>query len=178
MDVADPMDDADLAAIERALIILVRRADHPRSHARLERRAGVSLERTSYVVLARVHDGESLRLSDLASGLGVDLSTASRQVARLAELGLVARDDDPADRRAAALRVTRRGRDILRRLRAARRERLGELLAGWTARDRAELARLLGSFADILVASADEEALVAGGRDPAGGRALSGPPAT
>jgi DNA-binding MarR family transcriptional regulator len=143
--------DRDVADIEQALVALVRRSNDVRAHARLEHRAGTQLGRAAYVVLARIADAEPLRLSDLAAAVGIDLSTASRQVTRLAELGLVERTGDDADRRAAALRLTRAGRATLNRFRAARHEWLTGVLAGWSAAERATFARLLTRFTGELV---------------------------
>ena len=56
-----------------------------------------------------------IRMSALASRLGVGLSTVSGNIDRLAEMGLVARHDDPADRRQVVITLTDKGQEIVER---------------------------------------------------------------
>ena len=56
-----------------------------------------------------------IRMSALAAGLGVGLSTVSGAVDRLSEMDLVVRRDDPADRRQVAVALTDRGREVMDR---------------------------------------------------------------
>ena len=70
-------------------------------------------------------------------------SCSQRKGAPVSELGLVAREPDPADGRASLVRLTEEGRARFRRVRDARRERYVSKLAGWDRREIAELARLL-----------------------------------
>lgn len=73
----------------------------------------------------------SWRMHELAAGLGVDQSTATRTVAPLAELELVTRDLDPDDRRCVVVAATgtgrRRSRTIAERRRAAMRDVVGRM---------------------------------------------------
>ncbi len=113
---ADP-----IAQLEDALIALVRRANDPRGNRALNRAAGTDIERAAAVMLARVDELEPARLSDLACAAGVDVSTASRQVARLVEDGYVQRRPDPDDGRATAHSLTDAGREARAAIVAARR---------------------------------------------------------
>lgn len=139
-------DDPAVEELERALTVLFRRGNQPRTHERLVARAGISLDRSSYAVLARVDEAGRVRVSELADMLGVDISTASRQVHAVASDGLLVRHPDPRDGRVTILEIAPAGRAALRRIRSARLQRIGELVEGWSARDRAELARLLSRF--------------------------------
>ncbi len=135
--------NTDVARIEEALITLVRRANNPRRHLQIVRAAGVDIDRSTYVVLARVAEAERRRVSDLAVDLGVDISTASRQIARAEALGLVCRVPDERDARATTLDLTTEGRRILTRVRRARRAWLESVLGTFTAEQRCELATVL-----------------------------------
>lgn len=136
----------DIARIEGALITLVRRANDPRGNREIHRAAGTDIERAGAVMLARVEEHEPARLSVLAEAAGVDVSTASRQVARLVEEGYVTRDADPDDGRASAHRLTPAGRDLRSRLAAARRAWLEEILCDFGDADRTTFATLLDRF--------------------------------
>ncbi|HEV7679173.1 MAG TPA: MarR family transcriptional regulator [Candidatus Dormibacteraeota bacterium] len=87
-----------------------------------------------------------MRLTDLAAALWLDKSTVTRQVATLEAAGLATRVADPSDGRAALVGLTDAGRDLLARFRQARREGIGDTLAGWTAAEVAQFAALLERF--------------------------------
>jgi DNA-binding MarR family transcriptional regulator len=142
-------DDRDPAIeeVEAALGAIARRINLPRAHERVMARAGLTgIDRASYVTLSRIADHGPLRLSELAMILGVDLSTVSRQVATIERRGFVDRTVDPSDRRAAVVRLSGPGEQVLEQLRAAARGRLTEILAEWTDEERSELARALSRF--------------------------------
>lgn len=133
--------------IEQALIRVMRRANHPRSHDAFVARAGIAIEKAGYVLLVRIGEAGSMRLSELADVAGVDPSTASRQVKGLIDRGFVTRIPDPVDGRAALLALTPGGAAALDMLRRARHERFEEMLAEWSDRDLATLGRLLDRLA-------------------------------
>lgn len=145
-----------IARIEAALVALVRRATDPRGNRQINRSAGVDIERAGAVMLARVEELEPARLSDLAEAAGVDTSTASRQVARLVDEGYVDRGADPDDRRASAHRLTPTGREVRRRLKAARREWFDDVLGDFDPSERAQLAMLLERFVDHMQPADDQ----------------------
>ncbi len=140
-----------LDEVERTLSTLVRHANLPRVYERLAARAKVNLDRAAYAALGRIGDEGPLRLSDLAQGLGIDVSTASRQIKQLERIGLVARSGDETDRRCARLFLTGEGRRVFGKFRAARRAAIADLLAEWSAADQAQLATLLGRLVDDMV---------------------------
>lgn len=93
--------------------------------------------------LATVEAEGPLRLSDLATREGVARPAVSRIVAALEDRGLVGREVDPADRRAALIACTRAGRRLLVRLRAARAEVLGRRLSALPDAERRALLAAL-----------------------------------
>lgn len=143
-----PVPDDTIARIEGALVTLVRRANDPRGNRRINQAAGTDIERAGAVMLARIEELEPVRLSELAETVGVDTSTASRQVARLVEDGYVERSPDPDDRRASAHRLSASGRELRGRLATARRAWFEEVLADFDGDDRSRFAGLLERFVD------------------------------
>ena len=93
--------------------------------------------------------GES-RMSDLAKGRMVDLSVVSRQVAQLAEAGMVERRPAPDDGRVALLRVSERGEAELAAWRADQVELLRRALGGWEADELATVTERLRAINDDL----------------------------
>jgi DNA-binding MarR family transcriptional regulator len=152
----DPEATPELTQIERGLTTIVRWGNLPRVRERFTAAAGMALDRASYSVLFRLEEGPA-RLSELAQKVGVDISTLSRQVHHLEGAGLVGRSVVEEDRRAALLSVTDDGRHLVRRIRAAKRAAITEMLEGWTADERAELGRVLGHLADEMVAFGSRE---------------------
>lgn len=148
-------DDDAVSRIDDALNILVRRIQGPRARELLTARAGLSLERAAYPLLRRIGERHTVRTTDVAAALSVDVSTVSRQVKQLEAEGLVARTPDPLDGRASVLTLTAAGHDALDRIRRARRQVLAEVVAGWPEEDRSALADLICQLAEDVVALQD-----------------------
>ena len=92
---------------------------------------GVTMPQAKVLYLVTVTGG--LRMSELVARLGVSLSTVSGLVERLVERSLVARHDDPADRRQVVVTATPGGAALI--------DRFNELNAG-------HVRRLLASLDD------------------------------
>ncbi len=155
MQVIDRPDvDQDVHDIAQAWSALVRRSMVPKTQVRWARLAGVHLDRASYWVLRALHDGGTMRLSEMAQRQGTDISTVCRQVKPCEEAGLVRREGDPSDLRAVLFTLTEEGRQALERMTAVRLAVFDRALAGWTARERREFARMserfVGAYLDEL----------------------------
>jgi DNA-binding MarR family transcriptional regulator len=115
---------------------------------------GMSL--TTVATLGRlVRHGEH-RLSDLACAEGVTQPAMTQLVSRLERDGLAERGSDPADGRVVLVRVTDAGREAVRRRRAARIERMAELLPALAEPDQEAILAALPAV-DRLVAAARGE---------------------
>jgi DNA-binding MarR family transcriptional regulator len=133
------------AEIERALSTLARRDSRERILERLAARAGLELTARQVWVLARVGEYEPTDAETIAQAQGVDAGRVAARIGELRELRYVEGPEDGAV-------LTATGRDAVDRLVAARRERLGELLEGWSPEREAELAELLTRMARDVVA--------------------------
>ncbi len=116
--------------------------------------------KTLYLVTAA---GE-LHMSALVAALGVSLSTVSGLVDRLVDRGLVARRDDPADRRQVFVASTSAGLALTERFRELNAHLLQTLLRGLADDDLVVVARALeildrsaGAQLGASVAPADPE---------------------
>jgi len=108
------------------------------------------VDRSAIILLARLREHATLRLSDLAAHLCLDVSTVSRQARALEERGYVARADDPTDGRAVQLTLADPGRAVLEAAFRNRQAWLDRSLAGWSAAERDDLTRSLTKLADAL----------------------------
>jgi DNA-binding MarR family transcriptional regulator len=90
------------------------------------------------------------RVSALAEAIHSDVSTVSRQVSTLVDLGFIDRGPDPDDRRAQALTLTDEGRALLLAIRDDRDRWMQGLLADWDPDDVAQFSTHLRHFAKDL----------------------------
>jgi DNA-binding MarR family transcriptional regulator len=73
-----------------------------------------------------------MRMSDIASSLGVSLATATGVVDRLVERETLLREADPNDRRVVLCRLSEKGEDLTGVLWRSARERAKQLLMAMT----------------------------------------------
>lgn len=146
----------DVGDIEKAVTAIVTWATGNDVQQATMHRIKCTLPHGSVWLLARLAKCGPVRLSDLASALRVDNSTLSPQAHRLEREGLIVRQPDPRDGRAALLRVAPAGRKLLTRLHNARRALFAELLVGWSDADRADAAATLARLADALTSGTAE----------------------
>jgi DNA-binding MarR family transcriptional regulator len=91
-----------------------------------------------------------LSMSEIAARLGVTVSTSSGAVERLVELGLLARSDDPNNRRQVRVSVTDRGSATLGQLRELSSRPLRTLLERVSDEDLDTIERAIRIMADAL----------------------------
>ena len=94
-----------------------------------------------------------LRVSALAEVIHSEVSTVSRQVSTLVDLGFVTRGPDPDDGRAQALTLTDEGTALLHAIRDDRDRWLRGLLSDWDDDDVVSFSQHLRHFASDLEAS-------------------------
>jgi DNA-binding MarR family transcriptional regulator len=128
----DAVDDV-LREVEQQLSLLWRRA-HSLSH-QLSRQVHPDMEPASYGLLTVIRQEGTIRLTDLASAVGVTKPSVSRQIAFLESLGFVFKAADPLDGRAQSIGLTEMGEDKMRQIQNARRQVLLERLADWPLED-------------------------------------------
>ncbi|MFE9255419.1 MarR family winged helix-turn-helix transcriptional regulator [Streptomyces sp. NPDC006879] len=136
--------DQEFLALERELSVFLRRARA--SSGEMAREVHPDLEAAAYSLLARLEEAGRQRATDLAGYFGVGKATMSRQLHALEDLGLIAREPDPADGRAYLVGLTEEGRERFLRVRSARRSQYMRKLADWDRVEVAELARLLNQL--------------------------------
>jgi DNA-binding MarR family transcriptional regulator len=101
---------------------------------RAARQAG--LTPTGISVLLTVTRGGVIRMAELSESEGINPTMLSRVVSDLATAGLVERVSDAADRRAAWVSITRKGKRLAERMRAERTEALNAAMTGLSGEHR------------------------------------------
>jgi DNA-binding MarR family transcriptional regulator len=134
--------ETQLAVLVRALeAIRLQRPDVPSQ----------ALDRAVYLLLRTLEVSGASTVNALADALGVDPSTAARQVTAMKRKGLVSTQPDPRDRRALLVSPTANGLQQMRSMRQARHDRIADLLDAWPPEEQAVLARMLTRFNDSIV---------------------------
>ncbi len=105
------------------------------------------LDRSAYVALGKLDEAGPMRLTDLAASLGLDSSTASRQLSDLFASGLVEKSADPADKRAHVLSLSPAGLEVLSAARIGKRKIISEAVEGWDSESCSRAAELMLALA-------------------------------
>ena len=138
---ASPDGDA-LDLIETGLAVLIRALE------RLQRQSEIhkDLDRASYLIARTLATTGPVSINRLASTLGLDATTVTRQVATMHANRFVLRRADPGDGRVSLISLSERGRRTMLAVQLGRKERIEALLSHWTENDRLEFGSLLGKF--------------------------------
>ena len=137
----DDVDDA-LQQVEHQLSLLWRRA-RSISH-QLSRQVHPDMEPAAYGLLTIIRREGPIRLTDLATCIGVGKPSVSRQIAFLEGIGLVYKEADPQDGRAQSIRLTDKGEEKMHQVQDARRQVFRERLGEWPLEDVKALADYMG----------------------------------
>ncbi len=108
-------------------------------------------------VLVIIASKAPVNLGQVADGLGVHPSNATRTVDKLVTAGFVERADDPADRRYLVLNLTSEGHDVVERVMAYRRSSIAAVMTDMPQSRRRALASALASFAKAADQQPDDD---------------------
>ena len=144
-DVPEPVNgdgvDNALQQVEHQLSIFWRRA-RSLSH-QLSRQVHPDMEPAAYGLLSIIRKEGPLRLTELASCIGVGKPSVSRQIAFLESIGMVYKEADPQDGRAQSIRLTAKGEEKMHQVQDARRQVFRERLGEWPLEEIQTLAEYM-----------------------------------
>jgi DNA-binding MarR family transcriptional regulator len=153
--------DGSVARAEQALERLFRFAATRTFASHQRDRIGIDVSRAGYAVLRCIDDVGEPALGRIARTCAMDPATVGRQVRQLEADGLVERSRDRRDGRVTVVRFTDAGWAVYGRIVEVRTEYLGEVLAGWTSRERRELVHVVDRLvADLRAVPVDGAARV------------------
>ena len=136
--------------LERTFQLLGRRIYQP--SVRHLRAANPGLDKASVPLLATLEEHSDIRTSDVAAAVELDLSTVSRQLHQLEQLGLVTRRRDGEDGRASRISLTPAGRQSLAIVRDDRAATLDAVFRDWPDDEKRQLLTLLDRLLSSLSA--------------------------
>ena len=136
--------DESLDAITDALLTASRllMAISARSISQVDETITIPQFRTLVILSSR----GPINLATLAGLLGVQPSATGRMVDRLVAAGLIDRLPHPTSRRELLAALTKRGRDVVRRVIAYRRAEIAAIVEKMPPTERPGLVRALGAF--------------------------------
>jgi len=120
----------------------------PKQDKRLLQGAGVTLDTALFPLLMQIAHRGAVGIGELASQVGRDHSTVSRQVDKLVALELVTPTNKPSDKRVRRIGLTSAGKAISDRVAATRRAKMRQALQGWNERQLADLLDSLHHLAE------------------------------
>ena len=108
------------------------------------------VDKAGLAVLHETRRFGTVRPSDLAAQMRLDLSTISRHLRSLEQQGMVQRTADPDDARALRMSITACGGDVINRVMDHRAATIRDAIVHWPEDDRRALRQLLRRLADDL----------------------------
>lgn len=154
--------DPTVAEIDRAALALRRLWSKPplMRHLREQGSDGRPVQLSNLMVInvvaqLNIEESGDVTVGAVAERLDIDPSTASRLVGHATQAGFVARRPSPVDARRVNLSLTEAGDRVKSATDVFRRCYIGQLVADWSDRDRAEFARLLRRFTDAAADTSD-----------------------
>ncbi len=133
--------------LHAALIEITSAMNRPQRDEELLQEAGVPLDRALFRLLVGAAKLGPIPVVELSERFGLDHSTVSRQITKLEELGLIARQVSATDRRVREVVVTEAGKAMSDRIDVARQRMSEEIFETWTEQDIIDLVRLISRFA-------------------------------
>lgn len=136
--------DAALKSVEHQISIFWRRARSVSQQ--LSRQVHPDMEPAAYGLLTMIRKTGPIRLTELASCIGVGKPSVSRQIAFLENIGLVLKEADPLDGRAQTIRLTPKGEEKMHQVQDARRQVFRERLGEWPVEELEALAAYMAKL--------------------------------
>ena len=141
-----PSDGDSVAQISHGLSVILRRDTQRQILELVAKRAGVDLGPAACWVLAQIDRSPEASPLDLARIHSVDPARLAAALGDLETRGLIDKSGAASGARP-PYGLTEAGRETLRRLDVARRERIGDLLADWSPDQHRQVAELLRRYA-------------------------------
>ena len=121
-----------------------------RARGRAARESGTGLSLAQFQLLAAFGEKDEWPVGELAEAGGVAPPTATRMLDGLERDGIVERTHSTEDRRRVTVRLTPRGRRVLKQKREQVAAKRKQLFKSLTPAERRDAERLLGRLADLI----------------------------
>ncbi len=142
----------DVEKLETAIMLFAQTIKRPQRWAMIAASAGISIDRPSAIILhtLAVEIDHRYRVQELAAELGIEAPSITRKTQELERAGYIVRRQDPSDKRAVELTLTRKGRSVSNRLWKAQRAGMQQAMSNWSNTDRQQFVTLFQKFSSDL----------------------------
>jgi DNA-binding MarR family transcriptional regulator len=123
-----------------------------------KRLAVVGSSMTEFVVLMRLSEEEEVQQAELSYDAAIDPAAVSRLIRDMTKAGLVSARVDPTDKRQRFVKISAKGRTLVRTLSPIVDSTLAPYMAGLNAEEEQEFLRLLRKAYETVVQVAEAEA--------------------
>nr|MBU1328817.1 MarR family transcriptional regulator [Candidatus Omnitrophota bacterium] len=103
-----------------------------------------------FLILGFLEKSEEAKMTDLAHFMSVSTAAMTGLIERLVRYGYAARDQEPGDRRVINIKLTSKGKDIIKKINAQRRHMIIDIFGKVSEIDRADYLRVLTRIEEIL----------------------------
>lgn len=138
--------DEMLHRIYTSIVDIVMLINQPQRDEVLIKKAGIQLDRVLFPLFVGINHFGPIGVVELASNIGRDYSTVSRQLSRLQKLGLIERREGVKDKRVSEVNISSEGKKMINHINNARKDFGQMIFEEWDSRDIEEFIRLLQKF--------------------------------
>lgn len=111
----------------------------------------VDISQSQLLMIMAIYDGKQpCRLSELSQAMRISDPTASGLVDRLAKAKYVSRTQDPEDRRALNIELTKKGNDLAKKFRTSVQNKWKEILVEIPSKDQESFIRIMRDIRKIV----------------------------
>jgi len=103
------------------------------------------------VSLSLIESSKHLRMKDIAKGLSITLPAATGMIERLYKMGMVKRLADENDRRVINILLTKKGKDILKKIQLKKKQMFKSIFSKLSEKDRSDYIRIVKEIRNIVV---------------------------
>jgi len=103
-----------------------------------------------FLILGFLEKSRETNMSSLAHFMSVSTAAMTGTVDRLVNCGYVIREPEPKDRRVIKIKITSKGRGIIKKINCQRRQMIIDIFAKVSEHDRSDYLRVLTKIEEIL----------------------------
>ncbi|OIO33368.1 MAG: hypothetical protein AUJ70_03400 [Candidatus Omnitrophica bacterium CG1_02_40_15] len=102
------------------------------------------------LILGFLEKSKEAKMTDLAHFMSVSTAAMTGLIERLVKYGYAVRDQEPGDRRVVKIKLTLKGRDIIKKINYQRRQMIIDIFAKVSEHDRSDYLRVLTKIEEML----------------------------
>ncbi|MDP2921806.1 MAG: MarR family transcriptional regulator [Candidatus Omnitrophota bacterium] len=103
-----------------------------------------------FLILGFLEKSGEAKMSGLASFMAVSTAAMTGTVDRLVRYGYVTREPEPKDRRVIKIKITLKGRELVKKINSQRRQMIVDIFGKISEADRSDYLRVLTKIEEIL----------------------------